>query len=167
MSHICANNEYRLKETLQTDRKTSSFVSLSSICVYLNLKVVHVFGFSLKDFSFRLRANVSKVTVPWENPTPLVSFRVVFVLCSYNRRNNCTFYRCTENFTNHFQFFTRFVQCGSRRFSLDVILCYGRSTILIKDFQFYSKPSGNYYSAAVKKMISWNSTGHCYYSSEF
>jgi hypothetical protein len=162
MSHICANDEYRSQVEATTRPENIviryiSFVSLSRLFMFWNLKVIDVFAPLHRYFQGHS---------PWEHPTPLVSFRVFFVLCSYDRRN-CTFYRCAENFTNHFQFFTRFVQCGSRRFSVDVILCYGRFSILIKDFQFYSNPCGNYYSAAVKKMISWNSTGHCYYSSEF
>jgi hypothetical protein len=57
--------------TLQTDEKTSSIVtlvsslSLSSISVYLNLKVVNVFSFHLRFFTdllLRLRADISKVT---------------------------------------------------------------------------------------------------------
>jgi hypothetical protein len=70
MSHIYANDKYR-SQVGATNRPENmsfiivSFVSLSSICIYLNLKIVDVFSFHLQIFtslSLRLRKDISKVT---------------------------------------------------------------------------------------------------------
>jgi hypothetical protein len=71
MSHICANDKYR-SQVGATNRPENmsfiiivSFVSLSSICIYLNLKVVDVFSFHFQIFtslSLRLCKDISKVT---------------------------------------------------------------------------------------------------------
>jgi hypothetical protein len=51
MSRICANDEYRsqIGATNRLETIVIRYLSLSSICMYLNLKVVDVFSFT--DFS--------------------------------------------------------------------------------------------------------------------
>jgi hypothetical protein len=69
MSHICATDEYR-SQVGATDQSGNIVIryvsfSLSSICIYLNLKVVDVFSFHLQIFHWfiaPLRADISKVT---------------------------------------------------------------------------------------------------------
>jgi hypothetical protein len=69
VSHICATDEYR-SQVGATDQSGNIVIryvsfSLSSICIYLNLKVVDVFSFHLQIFHWciaPLRADISKVT---------------------------------------------------------------------------------------------------------
>jgi hypothetical protein len=74
MSHICANDEYR-SQALQTDRKTSSFMTLvSSLSRPFASKVVDVFSFPLQICHWFIAPPSRRYFQghsSWENPRPL------------------------------------------------------------------------------------------------
>jgi hypothetical protein len=81
MSHICANDEYR-SQLGATNRPENivirfvSFVSLSPISMYLNLKVVDVFSFHLQIFHCFIGSPSRRYFQghsSWENLTPLLT----------------------------------------------------------------------------------------------